>query len=252
MQTQSGFQAAMARIREITAPLTPAQSGATGTSDTQAFASQLALAQAQSGSDTSSAADGGDGLSLTTTLPTAATVTTPAAASVAATATAAPAGTGTAGATGQRIAQIATAELGVSEQPPGSNNGTRIAEYRTATANSGVGPWCAYFCSWVARQAGVPIGPNGQGEGWVPNVEAWGKQTNRWIPSGSSTHAQAGDLVVFDRNGDGEADHIGVVTGVRSDGGISTVEGNSSNAVSARSYGPGQWVGLVRLAAAGS
>jgi hypothetical protein len=38
-----------------------------------------------------------------------------------------------------------------------------------------------------------------------------------------------------------------VVTGVRPDGGISTVEGNSSDRVSQRTYGAGQWTGIVRL-----
>jgi cell wall-associated NlpC family hydrolase len=186
----------------------------------------------------------------------AATASLPAAAPVATAATgyAAPAGTGagTAGPTGQRIAAIATAELGQRESPRGSNDGPRIAEYRTATRGAGVGPWCAYFTSWVGRQAGVPVGDGGKGHGWVPDVQSWGQRTGRWIPSGSATRAQAGDLVVFDRNRDGLADHIGVVTGVRPDGGIATVEGNSSDAVSARSYGRGEWAGLVRMAAPGA
>ncbi len=53
---------------------------------------------------------------------------------------------------GAAMPLIAGAELGQAEQPPGSNDSSRIATYRTATAGSGVGPWCAYFVSWVARQ----------------------------------------------------------------------------------------------------
>lgn len=159
-------------------------------------------------------------------------------------------GPGTAGPLGQRIAAIASAELGVAESPPGSNDAPRIGEYRTATVGSGVGPWCAYFCSWVARQAGVPIGENGRGEGWVPAVKEWGEATGRYIAPGTQP-AQAGDLVVFERNGDGVLDHIGIVTGVAADGTISTVEGNSSDKVSARRYGPGEYAGLIRLAPPG-
>ncbi|WP_217914952.1 CHAP domain-containing protein [Miltoncostaea marina] len=153
------------------------------------------------------------------------------------------------GGVGQMIADIATRELGVAEQPPGSNDAPRIAEYRTATEGSGVGPWCAYFTSWVAAQAGVPIGPEGKGEGYVPTLRNWAEQTGRYIPAGSGA-PQVGDLVVFDRGGDGVLDHIGVVTGVSADGGIQTVEGNSSDKVSARSYGPGGYTGLVRLTGA--
>src|SRR5687768_8800705 len=54
------------------------------------------------------------------------------------------------GSSGQRMLAAAQAELGQAEQPPGSNDSPRIAEYRTATAGSGVGPWCAYFVSWAA------------------------------------------------------------------------------------------------------
>ena len=138
-------------------------------------------------------------------------------------------------------------------QARGANGRTRarIAEYRTATTGSGVGPWCAYFTSWVAARAGVPIGPDGSGLGYVPTVKQWAEDTGRYIPAGSAP-PQVGDLVVFDRGGDGVLDHIGVVTGVRPDGGIATVEGNSSDKVSARSYGPDGFAGLVRLVPAGS
>src|SRR6185436_284639 len=57
-------------------------------------------------------------------------------------------------ASGSPMTTIASAELGQAEQPPGSNDSARIAQYRTATVGSAVGPWCAYFVSWVSRQAG--------------------------------------------------------------------------------------------------
>ena len=225
----AGYAQAVARVREIIAPLQPAPPAAPATT-TGDFAGQLSSAMKPSPS----------GGAPTTT----AGYTTQAAGlgSVAAAG-----GTGR----GAQIAQIATAELGVAEQPPGSNDAPRIAQYRTATAGSGVGPWCAYFTSWVAQQAGVPVGPNGQGIGYVPTVKAWAEQTGRYVPAGSGA-PQVGDLVVFERNGDGVLDHIGIVTGTRPDGGIETVEGNSSDKVSARSYGPGGYAGLVRLVAPGT
>ncbi len=68
----------------------------------------------------------------------------------------------------------------------------------------------------------------------------------RMAASGAGAPA-VGDLVVFDRGGTGVLDHIGIVTGVAPGGAIQTVEGNSGDAVSARSYGPGEYAGLVRL-----
>ena len=156
------------------------------------------------------------------------------------------------GGRGAQIAAIAKAELdrGVAESTPGSNDGPRIAEYRTATEGAGVGPWCAYFTSWVAAKAGVPVGPDGSGIGYVPTLKNWAESTDRYIPNGSGP-PQVGDLVVFDWQGDGVLDHVGVVTGVKPDGSIETIEGNAGDKIASRSYGPDGYAGLVRLAAPG-
>src|SRR4051812_17382685 len=50
-----------------------------------------------------------------------------------------------AGGPGAQMVALAQQEVGQAEQPPGTNDSPRIAEYRGATAGSGVGPWCAYF-----------------------------------------------------------------------------------------------------------
>jgi hypothetical protein len=161
-------------------------------------------------------------------------------------ATGATAATGTIPATGGTAAgraalQAALAEVGVAEQPPGSNDSPRIAQYRQATAGApGPGPWCAYFVSWAARQAGVPIGDGGQGYGRVDDVMAWGQRAGKALPAGSTP--QPGDLIVWD-------EHIGIVESVGADGSINTIEGNSSDSVARRQYGSdgGGAVGYVRL-----
>ena len=144
---------------------------------------------------------------------------------------------------GQAILNEVRPEVGVAEQPPGSNDSPRIAQFRQATAGSGVGPWCAYFTSWAAREAGVPLGDNGQGFGRVDDVYAWAQKAGKAIPNtGGDVKPQAGDLIVWD-------EHIGVVESVGADGTINTIEGNSSDQVSQRSYAPGQRpaIGYVRL-----
>jgi cell wall-associated NlpC family hydrolase len=144
---------------------------------------------------------------------------------------------------GQAIVNLASQEVGVAEQPPGSNDSPRIAQFRQATAGSGVGPWCAYFTSWAAREAGVPLGDSGQGFGRVDDVYAWAQKAGKAIPNtGGDVKPQPGDLIVWD-------EHIGVVDSVGTDGTINTIEGNSSDQVSRRSYAPGQRpaIGYVRL-----
>ena len=147
------------------------------------------------------------------------------------------------GAGGSGALAAAQSQVGVSEQPPGSNDGPQIAEYRTATAGSGVGPWCAYFTSWAAAQAGVPLGEAGQGFGSVSALYGWAQRTGRATPAGPGVQPNPGDLIVWG------GEHIGIVESVDPDGSIHTIEGNSSNAVSRRTYGPdgGGATGYVRL-----
>jgi CHAP domain len=136
---------------------------------------------------------------------------------------------------------LAGAEVGVAEQPPGSNDAPRIAQFRQATAGSGVGPWCAYFVSWAAREAGAPLGDQGQGFGRVDDVWAWAQRTGKAQPAAAGP-PQPGDLIVWD-------EHIGIVESVLPDGGIQTVEGNSSDQVSRRVHDAtgGGAIGYVRL-----
>jgi hypothetical protein len=142
--------------------------------------------------------------------------------------TLAPASGGTSA--GQAMLGFARNEVGQAEQPPGSNDSARIAQYRQATAGSGVGPWCAYFVSWAAREAGVPVGEQGQGFGSVDALYAWAQRAGKAIPNGPGVTPQAGDLIVWD-------EHIGIVESVLPDGSVQTVEGNSSDQVSRRTHG---------------
>jgi hypothetical protein len=138
------------------------------------------------------------------------------------------------------ICAIAANEVGVSEQPPGSNDSPRIAQYRTATAGSGVGPWCAYFVSWVARQAGEPLGDNGEGFGSVDQLYAWAQRTGRAVANGPGVVPRPGDLAVFH-------EHVGIVAQVLPGGKIQTIEGNYADRVSRNVHGFSDALGYVRM-----
>jgi hypothetical protein len=143
---------------------------------------------------------------------------------------------------GSRIVAIAESQLGQTEQPPGSNESPAIAQYRGATAGAIPGaPWCAYFASWVARQAGEPIGENGQGAGAVSEVWSWAQSTGRAIPNGPGVVPQPGDLIVF---GD---EHVGIVRDVLPNGQIQTIEGNYENKVAANVRSPTEATGYVNM-----
>src|SRR3712207_6537707 len=104
--------------------------------------------------------------------------------------------------TASKAVSIARAELakGVREVPDGSNRGTRIRMYGGSTnPRFYPAPWCAYFTSWVARKAGRPLGPSGQGFGYVPYIKAWATRTGKWKKT-----PRSGDLVMFPQ-------HVGMV-----------------------------------------
>lgn len=143
--------------------------------------------------------------------------------------------------TAERLVRIARAELAknVREIPDGSNRAPAISRYLTATKPSYRGaPWCAYFVSWVARRAGVPIGYGGRGEGYVPTVVKWARQTKRW-----RSRPRPGYLVTW-------PNHIGIVESVRG-GTMTTIEGNAGNAVRRRWRKTSDAQGFVALAAGG-
>lgn len=202
----------MARIAELHQGLVPPATAAPAPADGTQFATLL---------------DGQTAGATATATPVTATTALPGAAQTA----------------GQRALAFAQQEIGQAEQPPGSNDSPRIAGYRTATAGSGIGPWCAYFVSWAAKNAGAPLGEAGQGFGSVSAVSSWAQRTGRWNPAASGQPPQAGDLIVWG------GQHIGIVESVDADGRIHTIEGNSSNMVTRRTHDAGGdgATGYVRL-----
>jgi surface antigen len=147
-----------------------------------------------------------------------------------------------AGGGGSEIVAIAESQLGQTEQPPGSNESPAIAQYRTATAGAVPGaPWCAYFASWAARQAGEPIGAAGQGLGSVSEIWSWAQSAGRAITNGPGVVPKPGDLIVF---GD---QHVGIVKDVLPNGQIQTIEGNYENKVAANVRSPSEATGYVEM-----
>lgn len=91
--------------------------------------------------------------------------------------------------------------------------------------------WCACFVSWCYGQMGLSeprfAACQSQGIPWFTSHGQWGDR--------SYTNIAPGDAIFFDWDGDGSADHVGLVVGT--DGSrVYTVEGNSSDACKIKSY----------------
>jgi PKD repeat protein len=139
-----------------------------------------------------------------------------------------------------RIVGLARKELthGVHEIPDGSNRAPAIYRYDLATTPHYYGaPWCAYFASYIAKRAGVPIGPGGRGLGYVPTIRAWAQATGKW-----TQRPRPGELITF-------PEHVGVVEAVYpSSHTLTSIEGNYSNGVHRVWHRWRDGMGYVRLA----
>jgi CBS domain-containing protein len=127
---------------------------------------------------------------------------------------------------GLRRIQIGIGELGINEGPARANAGPALkyAHY----FGRGPEPWCADFQSWVSEHEGHYLGKKGVGIPYCPTVEAYLRSNGRWKNKNDPHNPpKPGDYVLFDWNGDGTPDHIGMVEKVLPNGDIQTIEGNS-------------------------
>lgn len=118
-------------------------------------------------------------------------------------------------------------DLGVREEPPGSNRGPRIDVYLPAWARERPGPpWCAWFATWVLEQALGDQNVLGR-TGGTSTLTARAQAADLWRPKASYLPSP-GDLFMM-KTGRGKG-HVGFVSGYRA-GRIETVEGNSGDRV---------------------
>ena len=93
--------------------------------------------------------------------------------------------------------------------------------------------WCACFVSWCADQCGyIESGIIQKFAGCVDGSN-WFKGNGQW--QDRNYEPQAGDIIFFDWEGDGETDHVGIVEKCEN-GVVYTVEGNSGDACRQNQY----------------
>ena len=93
--------------------------------------------------------------------------------------------------------------------------------------------WCAIFVSWCADQCGyLDAGVLPKMEGVRPYVD-WFIERGQW--QGRDYEPSPGDIIFFDWESDGLADHVGIVEKIEN-GLVYTVEGNSGDVCAERRY----------------
>lgn len=155
------------------------------------------------------------------------------------------------GANSQQIANMLAAMgdmVGMSE-----HNASDAAEINKITGESGINcsttPWCAAYAMNMLNDYGILDTSSCSNVNYCPTINSWAKEQGLWENSaatGGDYTPNAGDAVLFDWEGDGGADHIGIVEKVEN-GVVYTIEGNSSDSVARRQYeiGSGNLLGYI-------
>ena len=129
-------------------------------------------------------------------------------------------------ATAKQVMDVALRYLGVKEYPPDSNNVIFNTDYYGGPVNGSKFPWCCAFVWDVFRMAGASsLFYGGRKTAYCPNVETWGKAAGLTVPVNSGRY---GDIVLFDWQHNGEADHIGLIESKKENGSYITIEGNTA------------------------
>ena len=153
----------------------------------------------------------------------------------------------------QAVIDVARAYLGVTEDPPGSNQTIFGAEFGLDGQ-----PWCVMFLWYVFQHAGERMAFFGGGKTASCSVLLrWYKEQGLTVPV---EDVQAGDIVLLNFNGKGTADHCGLVAQIMWQQNatldcVYTIEGNTSDGSGSQDNGgcvalkrryPHQIVGVCR------
>ena len=87
-------------------------------------------------------------------------------------------------------------------------------------------PWCAAFVWCIFNECGASdLFYDGKKTAYCPTIHQWGKDNGLIVPT---SEGQYGDIVLFDWNNDGIADHVGLIISRNGNGTYETIEGNTA------------------------
>ena len=129
--------------------------------------------------------------------------------------------------TAEDIIALAKTQVGVTEEPPGSNCVKYNTDYYGSPVSGSAYPWCVVFVWWLFKELGASdLFCGGEKTAWCNYVMQYAKSHNQWV-----TDYKPGDLVLFNWDGDDITDHIGLVIEVNGNS-VTTIEGNCNDMVS--------------------
>lgn len=125
--------------------------------------------------------------------------------------------------TADKILNIAQCELGVKEEPAGSNTVKYNTAYYGREVSGSTYAWCAAFVWWVFRQAGASSLYYGGGKtAYCPTLLSY----HKGLGEGVHGNYRPGDIIFFNFSGGTSASHVGICESW--DGTfITTIDGNT-------------------------
>lgn len=124
----------------------------------------------------------------------------------------------------QSVLSTARSQIGYHETGGANNNSGNITKYWAELYPGGQGqPWCACFQRWVDIHAGGPDLPISNPY-YCPSIVTYARQHGLWL---APDQGSPGDLILFQWNMNGVADHIGRIVS-KGSGTYDTIEGNTS------------------------
>ena len=125
-------------------------------------------------------------------------------------------------ATVNSLLELARRQLGVKEDPPGSNKVKYNTWYYGREVSGAAYPWCMVFVQWVFDRASVKLPTRTASCGALMRAA---QAAGCWVTKGY----RPGDVVIYDFPGGAATDHCGIVEAV-DDSRVSAIEGNTSDA----------------------
>lgn len=124
-----------------------------------------------------------------------------------------------------KIIETATKYIGTTEIGDTNDVVFNTTYYGHRVSGASAYPWCCVFVWYVFQEAGLSkLFFDGKKTALCASLADWFKAQKRWYST-----PEVGDIVFFKFGTKRYTDHVGIVVGVKPDGSIETIEGNTSD-----------------------
>jgi hypothetical protein len=151
-----------------------------------------------------------------------------------------------------KVLEIAATQVGVLEDPPGSNRGAQVEKFLASAGCQPGDPWCASFVYWCFNEAAKSLNVTNPLIKTGGCLDHWtrtkGMKISRLNATNNVSLIKPGFIFIMD-HGSGKG-HTGIVTNA-ADGYIQTIEGNTNIAGSREGLGVAELKRKINTISAG-